>query len=104
MWLGSTPFHWPLMLASAITPIGRPYNTANSSNASAQVSARPVLDQTSTPAPEVRDDEAVQRIERDRQRDVDDRDDAGGRVIELLDRLVVDQKRQRDHVLRADEQ
>ena len=36
------------------------------------------------------DDHAIERVEAERQRDIDHRDDAGGRVVELLDRLVVD--------------
>src|SRR5690348_3020622 len=77
--------------------------TAKSSAASAQTRRRPALDHTSTAGLEARDGDSIERIEPERQADIDDGDDAGRGVVEFLDRLVVDQQRQGDDVLGADE-
>src|SRR6185437_16751709 len=92
------------MLAAPTTTIGSPNTGTKSTKNSAQAPTRLTLDGNSTAPSGSRNQEAVERIEPDRQRDVDDGDDATRRVVELLNRLAVDHHRQRDHPLRADEQ
>src|ERR1700741_1724881 len=74
------------------------------SAAAPQASARPALDHTSIAASEAGENVAIERVERQRQRDVDQRDDAGGGVVALLDSLVIDQERQGDDAFGTDEQ
>src|SRR5579883_3580918 len=79
--------------------------TAKRSAARNQARRWPDLDQTSMAAVlEARDGEAVEREEAERQTDIGDGDDASRGVVELLDRLVVDEERQGDDVLGADEE
>ena len=104
--LGSTPFHCPAKLASDDDArAARRRRCRAGAPRQPQISdpagARP--DQHAAP-PSRRDDEAVEAEQPERQRDVHDRDGAGRRVVGFLDRLVVDQQRQRDDALGADEQ
>src|ERR1700676_2064741 len=69
-----------------------------------QIKPLALLDQTSTAAPKSRENQAVETVKRQRQHDIDDGDGAGGRVVTLLDRFVVNEQRQRDHALGTDEQ
>src|SRR5580698_4147863 len=66
---------------------------------------RPERDQTSMrSASEPSRREPIERKEAERERDIDQGDGAGALIVGLLDRLVIDQERQRDDAFGADEQ
>src|SRR5690242_21411851 len=96
-WLGSTPFHWPATDAAPTMKSGSPNTGRNRAKNTTQAMQRPSLDENSTSTSASREHESIQRVERDRQRDVDHGHHASRRVVELLDRLAVDDHGQRDH-------
>src|SRR5215470_8978413 len=97
-------FHCPATLASAIIPSGSAYTMPARTANVPQAPQRTPLDQTSTAPSDLPERAPVTEVQDDRQHDVDEGDDAGRGVVKLLDRLVVDQERQRGHALGADEQ
>src|ERR1700734_4129291 len=72
--------------------------------ASGAVKMVPIIRGARSPPRKPPGGEPIKREEPERERDIDHRDCAGGLVVRFLDRLVIDQERQRDDALGADEQ